>query len=100
MTIIFKKVFFRPMDETNFYSEPQEFLDYVKETYIDTGKCVTFREKTFLADDGSIQVVKSEWTDQAGYDQFILDTNAISDSKNIVAYNKENGIMLVEMGPD
>lgn len=100
MSIIFKKVFFRQSNEIEFYVEPQSFLDHVTSTYINTGKCIRFREKSLITDDLSVQLVESEWVDQQGYDEFLSDPLSIANKELIIAHNQEVGVMLIEIGSD
>jgi hypothetical protein len=100
MSIIFKKVFFRESNELEFYAESQSFLDHVTSMYINTGKCIRFREKSLITDDLSVQVVESEWADQQGYNEFLSDPLAIADKDLIVNHNRTVGILLVGIDSD
>jgi hypothetical protein len=100
MSIIFKKIFFRPSNEIEFYVEPQSFLDHVTSMYINTGKCIRFREKSLIDADLSVQLVESEWVDRQGYDEFLSDPLSIANKELIIAHNQEVGIMLVGIDSD
>lgn len=99
MSIIFRKVFFRPSNESEFYSEPSNFLNHVKTKYIDTGKCTRFREKSYLTEDFSVQIVESEWVNQEAYDEYLIDPMSLTDKEQAISYNRDNNIMLIELGP-
>lgn len=59
----FTRVFLRPHNEVDFYQPQESFLNHIKATYIDTGKCTKWRETSFKDANGlTIQYI-SEWTD-------------------------------------
>lgn len=65
MSQIFKRTFIRPYEDVDFWQPPAAFVEHMKTTYIDTGKCIRFREVTLTDSSGLVCEVVSEWTDEA-----------------------------------
>lgn len=65
MSVIFKRTFIRPYEDIEFWSAPEEFVAHMKTNYIDTGKCIRFRDVTLTDSSGLVAEIVSEWTDEA-----------------------------------
>jgi hypothetical protein len=91
------KQFFRPSKDIDFYQESPEFLSYVKETYVDTKKCISFREKSFFDDEELVLISKSVWTSADHFQEFFNDPLVISDVEKLVAYNTAHNIRLLDI---
>jgi hypothetical protein len=92
MTITFKAIYEKSHQDTEFFSESEEFLSYVKNNYIDTGKCLEFRKKE---NNGLLQEVKSIWQDKESALEFQDDPTVQLNTMEIVLYFSENNIRIL-----
>ena len=65
MSVIFKRTFIRPYEDIDFWEAPADLINHMKTNYIDTGKCIRFRDVTLTDSSGLVCEVVSEWTDEA-----------------------------------
>ena len=65
MSKIFKRTFIRPHEDVDFWSVPDDLKAHMQTTYIDTGKCLKFRELSLTDSSGLVCEIVSEWTDEA-----------------------------------
>lgn len=65
MSRIFRRTFIRPHEDIDFWSVPAALQAHMQTTYIDTGKCLRFREMTLTDSTGLVCDIVSEWTDDA-----------------------------------
>jgi len=63
MAIVFRRRFIRPHTDVEFYAVSDEFRAHMQSTYIDTGMCSKFREKTFVDSSKLILQIESVWDD-------------------------------------
>jgi len=96
MSKTFKYVFKKNNPATEFYTESEFFLEYVKEKYIDTGKCIEFRKKIII--DEIFQEVTSTWDSQESILEFKEDPICDSIRKEVIQYNEENSIETIVSG--
>lgn len=81
------RTFVRPHTEIPFYVPRQEFVDHVTTTYVDTGKCTKFREKSYLDDDALVLQLVSEW------DESMCEENTIEELfANDSMWNEERAL--------
>ena len=85
--IRFTRIFIRPHADIDFYNPGDDFLKHVKETYIDTGMCTKFREKSFKDSGNLVLELVSEWS--ADIDETITENDDIW-AKEIVKENEYN----------
>ena len=64
MSVIFKRTFIRPYEDIDFWTPPAELVAHMKTNYIDTGKCIRFRDITLTDSSGLVAEVISEWTEE------------------------------------
>lgn len=90
------KQFVRPSTSVEFYQDDQEFLDYINETYIKTGKCLKFRELSFFDEEKLVLISKSVWTENFN-EEFFEDQIVINNLEKLIEYNKLNSIRLLDI---
>jgi hypothetical protein len=87
----------RDSTDTDFYHESEDFLNYVKINYIDTGKCLIFRERSFFDDEELVLISRSVWRDDECSQEFINDPMTAIDVENSIAYNTDHKIKLLDI---
>jgi len=97
MTYRYIKHFFRSSKDIEFYQESPEFLAYVKEVYIDTGKCFSFRERSFFDDEELVLVLISVWANKEYGQEFLNDPQMFVELEKAIAYNEEHKIRLLDI---
>jgi hypothetical protein len=97
MKIVFTYQFQRQNQYVPFYQESPEFLQYVNDKYIKTGKCLVFREK-IISDDGLMQEIHSEWKNMEESEDFWNDGWALTVKNEIINYNKTHNIITINPG--
>jgi hypothetical protein len=91
------KQFLRSSTAINFYSESVEFLNHVNTTYINTGKCVAFRERSYFDNEQLVLITKSVWSSEESLAEFLADSVAVADMEKLVAYNIQHKIRLLDI---
>lgn len=81
---------FRPTGSVGFYKSKVGFQNYIKNTYIDTGKIIAF-DKT-ISDDGLIKKHAKIFKDSAAEEEFSSDPIVKKDTIETAKYNILNGI--------
>lgn len=96
MVTVTTEVSIRPSTSVEFYAWPNDFREYVTETYSKTGKHLMMR--TEISPDLLTKTTVSRWTDQ-GWDEFINDPDPrfVEWYRQKLDYNEENGIMTRSM---
>lgn len=93
----FTRVFIRPHNEVDFYQPSKEFLDHIQKEYIDTGKCLKFREATFKDENELILKLTSEWANGVDFSEIMNnDTSWKEEVKKELDYNKSCEIILLD----
>jgi hypothetical protein len=92
-----KKYIMRQNTETDFYSEPEGFLKYIKDTYIDTGKITVFREKKFIDDDKLIMEIVTTFRDKTVVGEFRKDYLVSEFRKEADLYYGDNAVVLLSV---
>jgi hypothetical protein len=91
------KQLLRDSTKTNFYEESSDFLDYVKTNYIDTGKCLKFRERSFFDNEELVLVITSVWRDAESWNEFVEDPMLVIDTEKLISYNIKHKIKLLDI---
>ena len=94
--MIFTKKFVRPSTDTDWYTPSAEFMSHIQTTYIDTGKCIRFREKT-LDETGCVITILSEWVDGTDIDAVMADPIWVTEKDREIAWNEGSEILLLEI---
>ena len=94
--MIFSKKFVLPSVEVDWYEPSADFLAYVKEKWIDTGICTSFRTKT-LDETQCILTITSEWDDSHDLDTILKDPKWEEEKDKEVAWNEGCEILLLEI---
>ena len=100
MAFKYTRAYLRPDLDTQFYVTPQELIDFIKEKYVDTGLCLSFREETAIDDTGLVIEVISLWADQESSNQCKNEPLIQDDNLQRIEYNKSKRIGLVYITED
>jgi hypothetical protein len=92
----FTRIFIRPHTEVDFYQPRQEFLDFINETYIKTGKCIKFREASYKDANQLVLELTSEWIDDVNNEIELTKDEWIIESRRELEYNETCEIILIE----
>lgn len=97
MAIVFKKKVFREDPTIDFYRSSAEFENYVKTTYIDTGKISVWRQEEYL--DETLQTIEYEtiYRDQAAFDEALADPEFKKDADEVANYCYYNLMRLLSI---
>jgi hypothetical protein len=91
------KQLLRDSKAVKFCEESSDFLDYVKTNYIDTGKCLKFRERSFFDDEELVLIITSVWKDDNSYGEFLEDPMLVVDTERLISYNIQHKIRLLDI---
>jgi hypothetical protein len=90
----------RPNADIKFYESSDELYQTIKELYIDTGKCISWRTPEYL-DDAQLEIkITSVWKDRASVDEALENVSLIEDGFLQVYYNIENNIETISVEID
>lgn len=92
----FTRIFIRPHTEVDFYQPSKEFLDHMQTTYIDTGKCLKLRERSYKDANELVLELISEWTDESDPNWAITDSVWAEELEKEIQYNKDCEILLLD----
>lgn len=94
--MIFTKKFVRPSVDVDWYTPSEEFMSHVQTTYIDTGKCIRFREKS-LDETGCVITILSEWADDIDINAVLSDPVWEAEKDKEVSWNEGSEILMLEI---
>ena len=92
MNVTFTKIMKRPDVSVKFYESTDEFNQIIKELYIDTGKCISWRTQEYLDDEQLVIKITSIWKDRESINEALENVSLIEDGFLQVYYNIENNI--------
>jgi quinol monooxygenase YgiN len=93
MSVTFIRILSRPNTDVEFRLGSEKLNQHVKETYIDTGKCLQWRAMEYLDDDKLEIMLTSLWRDQESVDELLNDPVFEEDVFETMVYNFENEII-------
>lgn len=100
MNVIFTKVMKRPEVAIKFYESTDELNQIIKELYIDTGKCISWRTQEYL-DETNLEIkITSVWTDRESINEALENVSLIEDGFLQLYYNIENDIETISVEID
>lgn len=91
MIMHFRKTFTRPSSSVPFYADAAEFTQYITATYVDTGKCMSWRAVT---DSPTTRVTESIWVSQEDINSALLDAKIIANDDLTRQYCEDNLISI------
>lgn len=100
MSYVFKKCAFRDDVNVEFYKSSAEFNEYVKKTYIDTGKIISWRLEKYIDIEKQFIEYETIYKDKQSFDEASEDTMFYEDSINLYEYSFMNGIRLIYIEVD
>jgi hypothetical protein len=100
MSVTFKKKIFREDPSIDFYRSSSEFNEYVRQTYIDTGKISVWRQEEYL--DETLQTVEYEtiFRDRESLNEALNDPEFKKDAEELTQYCFESLIRLLTVQID
>lgn len=87
------RLFLRPTPEVEFPVDDQEFIAYINETYVVTGKCLEFRAVQPMSDELT-KVVASTWANEEEFAIALLDPAWETNLQKITEYSDNHGILV------
>lgn len=91
MTVLFRRTFTRPNAGVPFYEDPVEFTQYITDTYINTGKCLTWRD---AVEGPTTRVTESTWATQEDIDEALVDSQILANSDDTRTHCDSNSITI------
>ena len=93
----YKRNFIRPHTDAPWYTPSDEFTAWIKETYIDTGKCTKWREMTYDDDTKLTMTLESNLTDDMNMSIVSESIWQVSQEEE-VQHNTDWGIIVLSHG--
>lgn len=84
----FKKIVYKENPTIDFYQSSTEFLNYVQENYIDTGKIISFRTLNFLDSENSYVEIQTVFRDKQAFDEAANDLEFKNDFQSQFEHSK------------
>ena len=100
MSSVFTRIMKRPNTTVEFYQSSDEYLQFVKEQFIDTGKCLVWRDHEFLDAEQLEIKITSIWKDRETANEVLENVSVIEDGFAQIYYNLENDIETVSVDLD
>ncbi len=91
MTILFRRTFTRPSSAIPFFEDTEAFTQHITDTYVTTGKCVTWRQVTI---DNNVMITESVWASLADMSAALSDSLLINNASATHQYCDDNLIMV------
>jgi hypothetical protein len=77
--------------ETDWFTEPTEFTNYINTTYIETEKCLQWREQ-HVSEDQYTMTLTSIWVNRESFLEGMSDLRLISNQMNLEDYSRNRNI--------
>lgn len=87
MTVLFRRTFVRSDSQIPFYVDTPEFTQYMTDTYVNTGKCIIWRNTT---ESDTIKTTESTWISQEELDEAMLDEQILLNSSLTLQHCQSN----------
>ena len=98
MTQVYKRNFMRPHTDAPWYIPRDEFTAWVKEKYIDTGKCSKWREMSYDDSSELTMTLESVWDDSITVEEVTSQPMWVESTESEIQHNTDWGIILVSQG--